>query len=196
MLALRRAKAIELDTVQKQTSAETTDKSVEANTMQEQDAILESSKIISDQELIKMLATVGDTFQAIDVAFHGLRTIFPTDKEREETKMAINILDRKWKELGMKATPKFELTKFVALRHQELYPVAYLGEDFVERGHQDGKKERQRTSCTRSYKQAQMSSISFRTAQTNYHVQMYGQNAIESRKRKFKNVSKGEKMMQ
>ena len=62
----------------------------------------------------------------------------------------------------------------------------------IQKSHQYAKKERRRTAGTKSYQQAQKASIKFKAEQTDFYIKNVIENVEIGRKRKFKDISKGE----
>ena len=93
-------------------------------------------------ELESKLSSFADLFQALDVTFLRLRTIYPTDAKCDGPESAIRVLQRIWTtEMGFSVTPKAHiLFNHTVAQYRTLHGVVDKGEDFVEKAHQQGKR--------------------------------------------------------
>ena len=122
--------------------------------------------------------------RAIGEAFRGLRTIDPNSKDLEMTKRAIAAVGQHWGKLGIQATPKLFNLLHIASRHQKKLNLACLAEDFVERKHQDGLRDKRRNACLLNYKDKTKNNIQRRTMKSDPKVAKLQENAYVHSKRK------------
>ena len=143
-----------------------------------------SSSIISDSDLKEQIQKYRIVLRAIGESFRGLRTIDPNDKDLEMTKRAIAVVGQYWGKLGIQATPKLFNLLHIASRHQRKLNLACLAEDFVERKHQDGLRDKRRNACLLNYKDKTADNIQRRTMKTDPNVAKLQENAYVHSKRK------------
>ena len=103
----------------------------------------------SIEELRKTLDTYCNLFRVMDLTFSLLRIAAPTKKDIKEAKETIFILDHIWKNLlKISRTPKAHILLNHTLWQYEFYQgIANKCEDFVEKGHQVGKRLEHLTNC-------------------------------------------------
>ena len=90
-------------------------------------------------ELDSKLESYADLFQALDVTFSRLRTIYPTDDECDGLDLALRVLKRIWTTMAFSVTPKAHiLFEHSSGQFRSFQGLVDKGEDFVEKAHQHG----------------------------------------------------------
>ena len=98
-------------------------------------------KLCSIERLTSVMENYINLFKVMDVSFSMLRITAPKNVDIEETKKAVVVLEKMWKNLKLSITPKAHIMFKHAVPQYELYGgLADKVEDFVEKAHQEGKR--------------------------------------------------------
>ena len=79
-------------------------------------------------------------FLKLWIFFFFLHVLEQTPEEIESTKTAIGVLEKLWREMGLKITPKAHILFMHTIKQVERFGgITDLVEDFVEKSHQASK---------------------------------------------------------
>ena len=138
-------------------------------------------------ELDSKLESYADLFQALDVTFSRLRTIYPTDDECDGLDLALRVLKRIWTTMAFSVTPKDHiLFEHSSRQFRSFQGLVDKGEDFVEKAHQQGMRLKYITSrMSTNFEAKQKSMLAIDWRRTNPNVENE-QTKVDSQARRKK----------
>jgi hypothetical protein len=125
----------------------------------------------------------------IDATISGMKTIAPTDDERNKLDKSISHLMRCWRDCGLSVTYKAHVTEHHVRDKNDEFGIAEKDESFIEKAHQKGARIDQRLACITSFTKKYTSA--FRQEQISTHPDvMNKQEEVRRRsKRNFGNLT-------